>query len=62
MRVGELHAAALDADDDQVVGAVVELDDLVGHALERAIHGARIEDDVRLGSHSVGQYVLGGEQ
>ena len=28
----ELNAAALNADDDEIVRAVVQLDDLVGHA------------------------------
>ena len=40
----ELDAAALNADDDEIVGAVVQLDDLVGHAPERSIERARVED------------------
>jgi hypothetical protein len=44
MRARELHAAALDSDDDEVVRPLIELDDLVGHSTQRAIHGARIED------------------
>ena len=41
----ELNAAALDADDDEIVGAVVQLDDLVGHPPQRAVDRARVEDD-----------------
>src|SRR6185437_9830875 len=41
--IGELHAAALDANEHEAVGAIIELDDLVCHAAERAIHGPRIE-------------------
>jgi hypothetical protein len=36
----ELNAAALNADDDEILGAVVELDDLIGHAPERSIERA----------------------
>ena len=39
----ELNAAALNADDDEIVRAVVQLDDLVGHAPQRSIERARIE-------------------
>ena len=41
----ELDAAALDSNDDEVVRAVVQLDDLVGHPTQRAVDGARVEDD-----------------
>jgi len=41
--VRELHSAALDADDDQIGGAVVQLDDLFGHAAQRPVNRACIE-------------------
>ena len=41
--VRELNAAALDADDDQVIRSIVQLDDLFGHAAERPVNRARVE-------------------
>ena len=37
---GELHAATLNSDDDEIGRAVVQLDDLVGHSLQRPIDRA----------------------
>ena len=44
MRAASWTPAAVDSHDDEVVGAVVQFDDLVGHSTECAIHGARVED------------------
>ncbi len=41
--VRELDAAALDPDDDQVGGSLIQLDDLFGHAAERPVNCARVE-------------------
>ena len=48
---GELHAAALDPHNGQVIGAVGELQDLVGHAAEGAFHRLGVEHDSRLVRH-----------
>jgi hypothetical protein len=48
----ELYSTPLNADQDQVVGAGIQLDDLVGHATERTIERARVEDHGRLSGHS----------
>ena len=42
--VGDPHAAALQADEDDAVGAVVALDDLVGDAGERPAHVVGAQD------------------
>jgi hypothetical protein len=47
----DLDAAALDPDEHEPVGAGVELDDLVGHALDRAGHRARVEQAAGGGCH-----------
>jgi hypothetical protein len=47
----DLDAAALDPDEHEPVGAGVELDDLVGHALDRAGHRARVEQAALGGCH-----------
>jgi hypothetical protein len=39
----ELNAAALNADDDEIVRAVVQFNDLVGHAPQRSVERARVE-------------------
>ena len=54
---GELNAAALDADQDQVVGSVEQLDDLIGHASQGAGHGPGVEDGRGFGGHKRAQYV-----
>ncbi len=43
--LGQLDAAALDADEDQVVGTVGELEDFHGHTLQRPRHRAGVEED-----------------
>ena len=37
------NAAAADADDHQVLGAAIFLDDFDGHAADRAIHAGAVE-------------------
>src|SRR5262249_10958628 len=54
--VGQLDSAALDADQDQAVGATVELHDLAGHALERAVDRSGIEERYGILSHAGGKY------
>jgi hypothetical protein len=40
----ELDAAALNADDDEIVGPVVQFNDLVGHSPNGSVEGPRVED------------------
>jgi hypothetical protein len=44
----KLYSASLDADEDEIFGAGVEFDNLIRHAAERSVHGARVEQDRRL--------------
>ncbi len=41
--VGQLDAAALDADEDELLGASASLDDLTRHARQRAAESAVVE-------------------
>ena len=50
--VGELDATTLNSDDDEIVRAAVELDDLHRHALQGALDGPGVEDRRGFSSHS----------
>src|SRR5690606_20683754 len=52
---GKWYAAPLDTHYDEVLGAFRELDDLVGHALERPAHRAGVKQGLG-GSHVGAQY------
>src|SRR5687767_9423295 len=45
--LGQLDAAALDADKDQVIRSRKKLDHLIGHASQCASHGPRVEHNGR---------------
>ena len=51
--VRELYAAALDADDDQAVGSIIQLDDLFGHSAERPVHRTCIEQRRIVSCHAL---------
>src|SRR6185312_3349716 len=59
--VSKLDAAALDADEDEVICAIVELDDFVRHAPDRTIHRARIEHGCGGDRHGGEIYAAGTE-
>ena len=50
----ELDAAALNSDDDEIVRAVVQLDDLVGHSPQVRVECAGVENDRLFGRRSHG--------
>src|SRR5207247_2736335 len=52
----QLHSASLDADNDETVSPVIQLDDFVRDAAQRSGERARVENRARLGCHRREKY------
>ena len=59
--LGERNAAGLDADETEVFGAVILLNDLVGDAHKRPLHGGLVHD-LRFEGHCHTSFPSSGQQ
>jgi hypothetical protein len=49
--VRKLHSPSLDSHDDKIAGPIVQLDYFFGHAAQRPVHRARVEQSRIVGCH-----------